>query len=63
MPQALRREVDKEVKAGNYASVSEFFRDVLRVWKEDRVLRSLRESQAEILQGKGKLLHSLADLD
>ena len=63
MPPALKREVDKEVKAGNYASVSEFFRDALRIWKEDRLIKELRESQAEIARGGGKVLRSLADLD
>ena len=63
MPPAMKREVDKEVKAGKYASVSEFFRDTWRVWKEDRLLQELRESQAEITRGRGKVLRSLADLD
>jgi Arc/MetJ-type ribon-helix-helix transcriptional regulator len=63
MPASLKREVDKEVKEGNYASVSEFFRDAVRVWKENQLIRELHESQAEIARGEGKILKSLADLD
>ncbi len=63
MPPALRREVDKIVKDKNYASVSEFFRDAIRSWKEDQALKELRASQAQIARGKGKVLKSLADLD
>jgi Arc/MetJ-type ribon-helix-helix transcriptional regulator len=51
------------VKKGNYASVSEFIRDAIRSWKEDQILNELRESQAEIARGGGKVLKSLADLD
>lgn len=63
IPITLRREVEKEVKAGNYASVSEFFRDTLRSWKEEQLVNEIRESQAEIARGEGKILKSLADLD
>ena len=63
MPATLKREVEKEVKAGNYASVSEFFRDAVRSWKEEQLIREIRESQAEIARGEGKILKSLADLD
>ncbi len=63
MPTALKREVEKEVKDGNYASVSEFFRDAVRSWKDEQLIREIQESQAEIARGEGKILKSLADLD
>jgi Arc/MetJ-type ribon-helix-helix transcriptional regulator len=63
IPTALKREVEKEVRDGNYASVSEFFRDALRSWKDEQLIREIRESQAEIARGEGKILKSLADLD
>ena len=63
IPPGLKREVEKEVKAGNYASISEFFRDALRSWKEEQLVREIRESQAEIARGEGRVLKSLADLD
>ncbi len=52
MPPALKREVDMIVKKGNYASVSEFFRDAIRSWKEDQLIKELHESRIEITRGK-----------
>lgn len=62
MPQTLKREVDNEVKSGNYASVSEFFRDAIRAWKEEQLYQSVMKSRKEIAEGKGKVLKSLRDL-
>jgi len=62
MPASLKREVDKEVKRGSYASVSEFFRDAIRSWKEEQLYQSVLQSEKEFVQGKGKRLHSLKDL-
>ncbi len=62
IPPSLKREVEKEVKEGNYASVSEFFRDTLREWKNAKLIRDIRESQLEAHIGKTKILHSLRDL-
>ena len=63
MPPALKRQVDKEVKAGDYASVSEFFRDMLRNWNHNRLLNLLKENQKDFESGKYKVLKSLSDLD
>jgi len=62
LPKEMTRQVEKAVKSGNYASKSEFFRDLLRTWEEGYVLKELRESQKEIAAGKGKVLRSLKDL-
>jgi Arc/MetJ-type ribon-helix-helix transcriptional regulator len=62
LPAELNREVEKAIKSGDFASKSEFFRHLLRLWKEEQVLRELRDSQREIAQGKGKTLKSLKDL-
>ena len=62
IPPDLKREVDKEVKDGNYASVSEFFRDALREWSNTKLVRDIRRSQLEALSGKTKVLRSLRDL-
>lgn len=62
LPSELGKEVDKAVKSGDYATKSEFFRDLLRLWKEEQILQELRESQKEIARGRGKKLHSLKDL-
>ena len=60
MPASLKKNVDLAVKEGNYASVSEFFRDAIRLWENDRLVKELKESQLEARTGKVKLLHSLA---
>lgn len=62
LPAELDKEVTKAVKSGRYATKSEFFRDLLRLWEEEQLLMSIRESQKEIAQGKGKLLKSLKAL-
>lgn len=58
----LDRQVNEEVKKGDYATKSEFFRDLLRVWKEEQVLREIRASKNEIRAGKGRILKSLKNL-
>ena len=62
LPEELKKEVGKVVKSGRYATASEFFRDLIRLWKEEELLQELRESQLEIARGKGKVLKSLKDL-
>lgn len=62
MPVSLKRSVDLAVKEGRYASISEFFRDAVRVWNNDRLVKELKESQIEARSGKVKLLRSLKDL-
>lgn len=62
LPQAMVRDVEKHVKTGKYASKSEFFRDLLRGWQEDRLLKELKASEAEFKAGKFKVLKSLRDL-
>jgi len=62
LPPWLKSEVETAVKNGGYATTSEFFRDILRLWREDKLLRELKDSQREILAGKGKVLKSLKNL-
>ncbi|MEK7493606.1 MAG: ribbon-helix-helix domain-containing protein [Patescibacteria group bacterium] len=62
LPKAMAAEVERAVKHGNYASKSEFFRDMVRLWEEEQLLKELRESQKEIAAGKGKILRSLKQL-
>lgn len=63
MPASLKKNVDRAVKEGNYASVSEFFRDTIRAWENECLVRELRESQAATRRGEFKILRSLKDLD
>jgi len=62
LPAELNREVDKAVKSGRYATKSEFFRDLLRLWEEQKLLNEIRESEKEFAAGKGKVLKSLKQL-
>ena len=62
LPKEMAQYVDKEVKRGKYATVSEFMRQLLRNWERDRVLEEIEQGRAEIRAGNGKVLKSLRDL-
>jgi len=62
MPAEMKREVDAYVKEGQYSSVSEFIRDMIRDWKRANLLRDLRQSQKEFRAGKYKKFTSFKDL-
>ena len=62
LPQSVKKELEHAVKAGGYATKSEFVRDLMRLWKEEQFLQELRESQKQIMSGKGKTLKSLKTL-
>jgi Arc/MetJ-type ribon-helix-helix transcriptional regulator len=62
MPASLKKNVDLAVKEGNYASVSELFRDAFRVFEENKLIKDIMQSEREFATGKGKRLRSLKDL-
>ena len=62
VPEAMRKEIAREVKNGGYASVSEFFRAVMRERSENAVLNDVVESRREVSNGSAKTLRSLKDL-
>lgn len=62
LPSQLNTVVEKQVATGRFASKSEFFRNLLRMWIEGQLLKDLEESRKELNEGKGKVLKSLADL-
>jgi len=62
LPVEMTRTVKMAVKNGNYASVSEFFRGLVRDWMEDQEHSDVLESEREFTAGKGKKLRSLKDL-
>lgn len=62
VPRQVKEEMETAVKKGGFASKSEFVRDLMRLWKEEQLLKELRQSQREFAQGKGKLLKSLKSL-
>lgn len=60
LPVDMMREVQKEVKKGHFASVSEYMRQLIR---SDKLYRELEEQEKDFAAGKGILLKSLKDLD
>ena len=62
LPLPLSTVVNDEVKSGRFATKSEFFRNLLRLWLEGKLVYELGESRKELKAGKGKLLKSLKDL-
>jgi len=63
LPAEMVKIVKQEVKRGKYASVSEFFRTLLRDYEEEsKLLAELEAIDREFEAGKSKVLHSLRDL-
>ena len=62
LPQKLVGVVEENVKKGHFSSKSEFFRMLLRLWMEGKLVQELEESRKELSDGKGKLLKSLKNL-
>lgn len=62
LPQQMARTVKKAVKDGDYISTSEFFRDLVRNWHEEKLAEELVASRQEISAGKGRVLKSLKHL-
>ena len=62
LPAQLNSLIEKELTKGRFASKSEFFRNLVRLWIEGKLVDDLEESRRELKTGKGKLLRSLSDL-
>ncbi|MFH1714340.1 MAG: ribbon-helix-helix domain-containing protein [Candidatus Nealsonbacteria bacterium] len=62
LPKELNKAVEDIIKKEKYATKSEFFRDLLRMRIEGKIMRELSESRKELSARKGKLLKSLKDL-
>ncbi len=62
LPKEMAKSIEKIIKERKYASKSEFFRDLFRMWMEGRILKELNESRKELSSTKGRLLKSLKDL-
>ena len=62
LPVALSQQVDREIIKGRFATKSEFFRNLLRLYLEGKLVNELEESRNELKSGKVKLLKSLTDL-
>jgi len=62
LPEKLAKGVRQEVKDGGYATTSEFFRHLLRLWNTRQLAQDLEKRREEFDAGKGRKLRSLADL-
>jgi Arc/MetJ-type ribon-helix-helix transcriptional regulator len=62
LPTTLADIVKKEVKKGNFASTSEFFRHLLRLWNDNKLSYELKKSERDFANGNFKTLKSLKDL-
>lgn len=62
LPTQMNTLIEKELTKGRYASKSEFFRNLIRLWLEGKLLDNLEDSRQELKAGKGSLLKSLSNL-
>ncbi len=62
LPEKMAKIVKKEVKSGDYASVSEFFRYLIRERNNYKLVEDLKKDRQMFEFGKGKTLRSLRDL-
>lgn len=62
LPREMAEEVERQLKKGRFSTKSEFFRLLIRLWLEGKLVEEVEESRKEFQRGKGKLLRSLKDL-
>jgi Arc/MetJ-type ribon-helix-helix transcriptional regulator len=62
LPDAVYKEVQKEVKKGKFASVSEYIRYVLREHQINKAVKELHKMKKEFEAGKG-IEFTVADMD
>ena len=63
MPTEMVRDVNMEIKKGKFASKSEFFRHLLRMWNTQKLAQELKREKKEFRKGNYKVLSSLKNLD
>lgn len=62
LPEQLDKEIENEVKSGNFASKSEFVRYLIRFWQEERLAKDIAESERDIAAGRVREIKSLKEL-
>ena len=62
LPDTMVEIVKKEVRQGGFASKSEFFRHLIRLWNTHKLAQELKSDREEFMAGKGKILKSLKNL-
>ncbi|MBU0619756.1 MAG: ribbon-helix-helix domain-containing protein [Patescibacteria group bacterium] len=62
LPNIMAGTIKKEVREGGFASTSEFFRHLIRLWNTNKLANELKADRKMFEAGKGKILNSLKDL-
>jgi len=62
LPTRLAQDVKREVKIGGFATVSEYFRHLLREQKIQKLAHEIKTDRSQFERGRGKILGSLRDL-
>ena len=62
LPEKMAEAVEESIQKGHFSTKSEFFRMLVRLWIEGKLVSELEDSQKELRAKKGKLLKSLKDL-
>jgi len=62
LPEEMAKQVKKEVRSGKFATTSEFFRHLLRLWNTHNLAIELKADKKDFESEKGKVLRSLRDL-
>ena len=62
LPKEMVMAVEEKMKENHFATKSEFFRALLRVWLEGKLAEDLEASRKELRAGQGRLLKSLKTL-
>lgn len=62
LPANMLKTLKREVREGDFATTSEFFRHLLRLWHTKKLGGDLRQRRKDFEAGHGKTLHSLRDL-
>lgn len=62
LPREMVKTVDDAVEEGDFATKSEFFRHLLRLWSERELSHELYQRRKDFRNGKGRVLKSLKDI-
>lgn len=62
LPKEMVVDIKREVKAGKFASTSEFMRHLIRVWNTKKLAEELKKEREQFRKGNDKVLKSLRDL-
>ncbi len=62
LPPEMAKELKANFKKEGFATVSEFFRHLLRLWNTYKLAEQIKKDRKEFEAGKGKVLRSLKDL-